>query len=98
MRVNITNQPLTADYKVSQPIANSNFSNICDAINNLQGQIDELKKLISQIQKSSLSIIIPSGSVRLIRYTVGGVNKIKMQITLDAGVTWNDTGVDWDLS
>ena len=43
-KTEIRNQPLNDDYKVSKSIANNNFTNICDAINNLQSGLKELDK------------------------------------------------------
>jgi hypothetical protein len=98
MGTNLTPQPLVKDWNVSRNITKNNFDNICDAVNNLQAKINALEKEIIKRKNIGFYIPIQSGTVRLEKCTVGGADKIKMQITTDSGLTWNDTGVDWDLS
>jgi hypothetical protein len=44
MIAGIGHQPLTEDYKASKRIIDNTFDDVCDVINNLQAQIDDLKK------------------------------------------------------
>jgi len=84
-KINIGFQPLTTDYNISKSIGNTNFENICDTINKLQEEINDIDKRITQ--KSILNS----------HTHVHGVTQNVVPAGGNAGkTTWQDTILTYD--